>query len=220
MGQAAGSGAADAAPDVAPCRRPGIRLVYDGTMALNLIADEARRLPPEPTSRWILATFAGAAVVWAAVFCWQVVVLPGTIAIRFDFSGEPTSRWDKWPAQILSAVLAVVMVAPALLIPRVVLRAPNLVSAPNSPWWTAAPGRLRRFERLIREDLYLLAAAALLLLALGEIGITIAATSESGGMPVVILVAMIVPMAGLIAVVVRMIGGGGRYDRQPDLDND
>lgn len=175
MGQAAGSGAADAAPDVAPCRRPGIRLVYDGTMAPNLIADEARRLPPEPTSRWILATFAGAAVV---------------------------------------------MVAPALLIPRVVLRAPNLVSAPNSPWWTAAPGRLRRFERLIREDLYLLAAAALLLLALGEIGITIAATSESGGMPVVILVAMIVPMAGLIAVVVRMIGGGGRYDRQPDLDND
>lgn len=193
--------------------------MYDGVMALNPIADEARRLPPEPTSRWILATFAGAAVVWAAVFCWQVVVLPDTFAIRFDFSGEPTSWWDKWSAQILSAVLAAVMVAPALFMSRVVLRAPNLVSAPNSPWWTAAPGRLRRFERLIREDSYLLAAASLLLLAMGEAGVTIAAISESGGMPVLILVAMIVPVAGLIAVVVRMVGGGGRYDRQPDLDD-
>lgn len=187
-------------------------------MPQNSVIDEARGLPREPTARWIIWCVACSAALWLGVFVWQVIALPAVFAIRFDFSGEPTSWWNKWSAQGMSVLLAAVIVVPAMLTSRLVLRAPHLISAPNSHWWLATPRRMRRFERLLREDLLLLAAVCLLLLAIGEAGITIAATSQAGGMPTLILVAMLVPLAGLIAVVVRMLDGGGRYDSQPELE--
>ena len=158
-------------------------------------------------------------MVWVAIFIWQVAALPAVFAIQFDFSGGPTRWWGKWSALGLSVVLAAVMVAPALFISWLVLRAPRQISAPNSHWWMATPRRLRRFERLLREDLLLLAAASLLMLSIGEAGITVAANSLDGGMPTAILVAMLVPLAGLFVVIARMIGAGGRYDSQPELDH-
>lgn len=188
-------------------------------MAQNSVLDEARGLPREPIARWIIWLVVCSAALWLGVFVWQVITLPSVFAIQFDFSGEPTSWWSKWSAQGMSVLLAAVMVAPAMLMSRLVLRAPHLISAPNSRWWLATPRRIRRFERLLREDLLLLAAVSLLLLSIGEAGITIAANSQTGGMPTAFLVAMLVPLAGLIVVVVRMVGGGGRYDSQPELDH-
>ena len=188
-------------------------------MVRSSILDEARGLPREPTARWVTWLFACSAVLWAGVFVWQVIALPAVFAIQFDFSGQPTSWWGKWSALSMSALIAVVLVAPAMLTSRLVLRAPHLISAPNSRWWLATPRRLRRFERLLREDLLLLAAVSLLLLSIGEAGITVAASLQTGGMPTAFLVAMLVPLAGLIAVFVRMVGGGGRYDSQSEPEH-
>lgn len=189
-------------------------------MSQSTVTEEARGLPREPTSPAIMALFVGALVVWVAVLFWQVAALPSVFAIRFDFSGQPTSWWGKGSSLGLSVVLAAVLVAPALFTSPLLLRAPHLISAPNSHWWTATPRRLRRFERILREDLLLLAAACLLLLAIAEAGITVAANSTGGGMPPVVLVAMLVPLAGLVVVTARMIGAGGRYDSQPALDHE
>ena len=188
-------------------------------MTQNSILDEARGLPPEPTARWIIWLFACSAVLWLGVFVWQVIALPAVFAIQFDFSGQPTSWWGKWNALALSVLIAAVLVVPAMFTSRLVLRTPHLVSAPNSRWWLATPRRLRRFERLLREDLLLLAAVSLLLLSIGEAGITVAARSQTGAMPTAFLVAMLVPLAGLVVVFIRISGGGGRYDSQPELEH-
>ncbi|WP_061228128.1 hypothetical protein [Dietzia cinnamea] len=78
--------------------------------------------------------------------------------------------------------------------------------------------RLRRFERLLREDLLLFASAALLFLAVAQFGISLAAASPEDGLPPAALVAMLVPAAGLIAAIARLGGAGGRYSKQPDLN--
>ncbi|MDI6872448.1 MAG: hypothetical protein QME79_14075 [Bacillota bacterium] len=114
-------------------------------------------------------------------------------------------------------VTATVLTLPALLISPLTLRAPGAINAPNQRWWVAHPLRLRRFERLLREDLLLLASAALTFLAIAQAGITVAATSPEGELPLALMAAMLAPAVALIAVIARMCGTGGRYDEQPEL---
>ncbi|MBC7294749.1 MAG: DUF1648 domain-containing protein, partial [Dietzia sp.] len=49
----------------------------------NSVADEARGLPKEPTSPWILILVVATVVVWLAVLAWQVVVLPERVPVHF-----------------------------------------------------------------------------------------------------------------------------------------
>lgn len=187
-------------------------------MGTNPISDQARQLPREPAAPWIVGLLVCSALVWLGVLAWQVIALPEMLPIRFDFSGEPTSWWGRTSALVFSVLLAAVLVLPAALLSRVVLRAPGAISAPNSEWWTATPRRLRRFERLLREDLLLLAVSALVLLAVGQAGITVAANSADFALPVAVQIGFVVPVVGMIVVVIRMCGGGGRYDKQPELE--
>lgn len=187
-------------------------------MGQNSISDEARRLPREPAAPWTVGLFVCSAVLWLGVFVWQVIALPERFPVRFDFGGEPTSWWGKTSALVFLVLMAAVMVLPAALLPRVVFRAPGAISAPNSHWWTATPQRLRRFERLLREDLLLLAASALMLLAVGQVGMMIAADSADFALPVAMQIAIVAPVVGMIVVVIRMCGAGGRYAKEPELE--
>lgn len=185
---------------------------------MGSVSDEARQLPREPAARWIVVLFASSAVLWLGVLAWQVIALPEMLPVQFDFSGEPTSWWHKASALGFVVLMAAVLVLPAATIPGLVLRAPRSISAPNSDWWTATPRRLRRFERLVREDLLLPAVSCLVLLAVGQVGMTLAANSADHALPVAAQIAFVVPVLGVIVVVIRMCGGGGRYDKQPELE--
>ena len=187
-------------------------------MGSNPVSDEARELPREPAARWIVGLFTASAVLWLGVLAWQVIALPEMLPVQFDFSGEPTSWWSKASALGFAVLMAAVLVLPAATVPGLVFRAPRSISAPNSDWWTATPRRLRRFERLLREDLLLLAVTCLALLAVGQVGMTLAANSANHALPVATQIAFVVPVLGMIVVIIRMCGGGGRYDRQDGLE--
>lgn len=187
-------------------------------MTTYRVADEARGLPREPTSAWIDFLVAGAAVLWVGVLVWAVVALPERVPTQFEFGGPPTSWSSKEGTLAVMVGTTAVLALPAALVSWALFRSPASISAPNRQWWTATPARFRRFERLMREDLLLLAAVGLLLMAVAQAGIIVAAHSASGGMPPWLLPAILVPLAGMVFVIVRMTGAGGRYAEHPDLD--
>ncbi|WP_010540839.1 DUF1648 domain-containing protein [Dietzia alimentaria] len=179
-------------------------------------AEDARGLPREPTARWILVLIAGLTVVWLGALAWQVAVLPELVATHFDSSGEPDG-WSSRASALAISVLGPLAVAfPMPLMSLLVIRWPQSINAPNREWWTATGPRLRRFERLLREDLWLISAATLLLLVMVQVGITETAISDSGAMPMVYVWAPIaVVLVGVGAVMIRMLGS--RYGEQSDL---
>lgn len=186
-------------------------------MPSDTVADRARGLPREPTAGWIRGLVAVAGALWAGVVVWMVVALPEQVPVQFEFTGSPTS-WSSKAGALGGAVgITAALVMPAALVPGLLFRSPSAISAPNRQWWTATPARFRRFERLMREDLLLLAAVGLGLMAVALAGITVAATSPGGEMPPGLLFVMLVPLAGLVLVIARVTGAGGRYAEQPDI---
>lgn len=180
-------------------------------------ADDARDLPKEPTAPWILALSLGVILVWLGVLAWQVAVLPERVPTHFGAGGEADGWSSKNGALAFSALLPLFVVLPIPLMSRLAVWAPDFINAPNKDWWTASGARLRRFERLLREDLWLITVITLGLLVAGQVGIVMAARSGTDQMPAWTLPgALVVFFAGLIAVLARMFAGG-RYAEQPDL---
>ena len=90
------------------------------------------------------------------------------------------------------------------------------INAPSKQWWTATAARLRGFERLIREDLWLIAAVIPATLIGVQVGITGTALTPDGHLPGVWIAGpLIVVFVGIGVVLARMYGG--RYEDQPDL---
>lgn len=180
-------------------------------------ADDARDLPREPTTPSIRVLAAVAVVVWLGVLVWQVMVLPEQVPTHFGAGGEPDGWSSKPGALAFSALLPLLVVLPIPLTSMLVVRAPDLINAPNKEWWTATAPRLRRFERLLREDLWLITVMTLALLVAAQVGIVIAAESADGRMPEWLFgVALVAFLAGMGVVLARMCAGG-RYAEQPDL---
>lgn len=186
-------------------------------MADNPVADEALKLPREPVAPWIRVLAAVVAVVWLGVLAWQIVVLPEQVPVQFEVGGPPTSWSSKLGALVFPVLMVAAVALPAALVPALVFRAPRSISAPNRQWWTATPARLRRFERLLREDLMLLGVTGTVLMVVVQVQITLAARSPDGQVPPEMWLAMVVALAGLLVPIVRMSGAGGRYDQQPEL---
>lgn len=182
-------------------------------------AEDARRLPPEPTARWILVLMAGLTVVWLAVLAWQVAVLPDRVPTHFDGSGRADGWSSKAGALAFSVVGPLAVVFPMPLMAKLAVRWPQSINAPNRDWWMKSGPRLRRFERLLREDLWLIAAATLLVLVLIQVGITETALSGTGALPMAyIWVPIALLLVGMGVIVARMLGK--RYAEQPDLGPD
>ena len=181
-------------------------------------ADDARDLPPEPTAPWILVLAGGVVLLWLGVLAWQVAVLPERVPTHFGADGRADGWSSRTGALAFSALIPLLVVLPMPLLSRLALWAPGQINAPNKEWWTATGPRLRRFERLMREDLWLITTVTLLLLVAGQVGIVLAARSGGDAMPTWILpVALVVFLVAIGAVMARMFIGG-RYAAQPDLD--
>lgn len=142
-------------------------------------ADDARDLPPEPTAPWILVLAGGVVLLWLGVLAWQVAVLPERVPTHFGADGRADGWSSRTGALAFSALIPLLVVLPMPLLSRLALWAPGQINAPNKEWWTATGPRLRRFERLMREDLWLITTVTLLLLVAGQVGIVLAA--RSGG---------------------------------------
>ena len=156
-------------------------------------------------------------VVWLAVLAWQVVALPERVPVHFGSGGEPDGWSGKAGALAFSSLLPLTVFVLIPLTSLLVLRAPEFINGPNKEWWTATAPRLRRFERLVREDLWLIVVVTLALLVAMQVGIVIAAESPDQRMPEQLLFGgMAVFGIGIVAVLVRMYAGG-RYAEQTDL---
>ncbi|MDN5723137.1 MAG: DUF1648 domain-containing protein [Corynebacterium sp.] len=176
-------------------------------------AAEARGLPREPTVRWILVLMAVLTVVWLGVVVWQVMVLPERVPTHFGSGGEADGWSSKTGALAFSILLPLLVVFPMPLMSLMALKWPTSINAPNRDWWTATGPRLRRFERLLREDLWLIAALTLALMTVVDVGIVFAAQSANGNLSSgLILVPLAVYFAGLGVVMARMFGS--RYAEQ------
>lgn len=180
------------------------------------IAAEARRLPPEPTSRWILvlaAVFTGA---WLAALVWQILVLPERVPTHFGPGGDADGWSSKQGALALAAALPLLAAYPLPLLSLLVVRWPASINAPNREWWTATAPRLRRLERLIREDLWLFAVLMLGLFTVVQVSIVVAARSQDGNAPAALLFGPLVVVLAVTGVLIaRMVGS--RYAEQ-DVD--
>lgn len=179
-------------------------------------ADDARDLPREPTAPWILVLVAGLVVVWLGVLAWQVDVLPERVPTHFDSAGR-ADGWSSRTGALASSLLLPLLIAlPLPLFSRLVLLWPAGISAPNRDWWTATAPRLRRFERLLREDLWLIAASVMVALIGVQVAITDAAVAGTDTLPSASSRGpLIVGAVGIGVVLVRVLGG--RYVKRPDL---
>lgn len=159
---------------------------------------------------------AGLTILWLAVLAWQVAVLPERVPTHFDASGQ-ADEWSSRAGALASSVLGpLVLVFPLPLMARLAVRWPQSINAKNRDWWMASGQRLRRFERLLREDLWLISAAMLIMLMLVQAGITESALSGAGALPMAyIWVPITVLLVGIGVAVARMLGK--RYAEQPDL---
>ncbi|MDX2356193.1 DUF1648 domain-containing protein [Dietzia sp. PP-33] len=182
----------------------------------SAIAAEARGLPPEPTARWILVLVAVFSVAWLAVLGWQVQVLPERVPTHFGPGGEPDGWSSKAGALAFSVAMPVLTAYPLPLLSRLVMHWPGAINAPNRDWWTATAARIRRFERLIREDMWLFCVLMLGLFTAIQISIVMASRSASGGLPPVLLFGSLgVFLVLTVALTARILGA--RYAEQ-DVD--
>ena len=180
-------------------------------------AEQARGLPREPISPWVRVLAAVAVLGWLIVLAWQTQVLPDRVPTHFGAGGEPDGWSSRAGALAISALLPLLVVLPIPLTSMLVVRAPELINAPNKDWWTATGPRLRRFERLVREDLWLITALTLALLVAVQVGMTVAAGSADGRLPQELMFGGLALFGiGLVAVLARMLTGG-RYAEQPNL---
>ncbi|MGX1767741.1 DUF1648 domain-containing protein [Dietzia sp. NPDC055343] len=179
--------------------------------------DDARDLPREPTAPWIRVLAIVAVAVWLAVVIWQFMVLPDRIPTHFDGSGRADGWSSKNGALAFSVLIPLLCVIPLPSLARLVLRWPQAINAPNRDWWITSGPRLRRFERLIREDLWLIAVLTLALLVAIDVGIAMTARAESDSMANGVLYGSLAVFGvGLFAVLARMYAGG-RYAEQDVL---
>lgn len=180
------------------------------------VAAEARGLPREPTAPWILRLVAVATVVWLAILAWQVMVLPERVPTHFGSGGEADGWSSKTGALAFSALLPLATAYPLPLLSKLVLYAPEWINSPNREWWTATAPRLRRFERLQREDMWLIAVLVLALLSAMQVAIVLASQSPGGAIgPEFLFGPLVVFLVLVLAVMVRMFGS--RYAEQ-DVD--
>jgi len=186
-------------------------------MSRDPIAAEAAALPREPTARWIRVLVCAVTVVWIVALLWQVRVLPEQVPTHFGAGGRPDGWSSRAGALAFSVLLPLVLVYPLPLLSRLALWSPSLINAPHRDWWSATAPRLRRFERLVREDLWLIAMATLGLLLGAQVEIVLAARGSGSGIGAAGGPLLLVPFLLVVGVVVaRMAGSRYALGAEPD----
>jgi uncharacterized membrane protein len=183
-------------------------------------AREARLLDPEPASWWPRAVLVGATVLWVATLAWLAATLPARVPTHWSFGGTPDGWSSRGAAMAMAVLLPLGFVYPMLLISRLVLTAPQAVNAPYKEWWLETPRRLRRFERLVREDLMVIVGLTVLLMTAIDLITGYAAHQPGGRVPGWWFLAVTLGFLAAIAVLTVRMLVGRRYrprDEEPEL---
>ncbi len=172
----------------------------------------------EPMSDPVRAAAVGSVVVWLGVLVWLAESLPDRVPTHWSLSSVPDA-WSSKPAALaILVVVPLVMFLPMPLISRLVLSHPDIVNAPYKEWWLDTPRRLVRFERLLREDLWLMTAVSLLLIAAIGLIIGQAATTPDGRVDPWWMWLTIVGYLAVIGLLVARMLAGRRYRPFDSLD--
>lgn len=151
----------------------------------------------------------------AATWVWLAMTAPDRVPTHW--SGETPDGWSSKPAALVLCALLLPGIALGITqLSRLATAWPVGINVPHKDWWLAEPRRLVRFERLLREDMMLIAAALLGLSALMNVTIGVAAHRRDGAMPTAVFVlALVLVVGGVLTVVARMLLG--RYDPTDDV---
>ncbi|PPK97936.1 uncharacterized protein DUF1648 [Kineococcus xinjiangensis] len=151
------------------------------------------------------AAFLAAALLYAAVVAVSAVVLPERVPVHFGPGGEADSyssrAWAVTVDVVLGAALTALFAGLAAWMRRVPL---DLVNVPHPEHWKT-PERAPELRRRLRDDLYGIGAATLLLLAALTALVTRTAVSGSERLPWGALVLVVVYLVGIGIWTVRTL---------------
>lgn len=173
----------------------------------------------EPTSRGPRLAIGLTTVAWLATLIWLFATLPEQVPTHWSFDNTPDGWSSRSVALAMAVVFPVVFAYPMLWLSRLAFVWPEGINVPHKEWWLQTPRRLVRFERLLREDLMLLAALLLLLLVAMEVQIGYAAHQPQGTVPgwtFPVIIGGFLASSGILMV--RMVAGP-RY-RPRELDSE
>ena len=150
-------------------------------------------------------------MLWLGAMVWLAVSLPDRVPTHWGTSPVADGWSSKATAVALLVVLPVVMFLPLPLLSRLMFTHPDVVNAPYKQWWLETPQRLVRFERLLREDLWLITGSSLLLItAIGLIMGQAATTPDGRAEPWWMWVTIGAYFGAIGAITARMVAGS-RY---------
>lgn len=182
------------------------------------VAVRARTLPREPASPWRWLALVLATVVWLATLVVLAVTLPDRAPTHWSGGSRPDDWMSRGGSLLVSVALPLVTTYPLIWLSRIAIVWPDGINAPNKEWWLQTPERLVRFERLLREDLMLVAALMLLLYAGTDLGIDYAAHQPGGRMPGWFFPVSLIGFLVLLALVLAPMVVGRRYRPREDVD--
>ena len=179
-------------------------------------AAEAAEAGPELASALPKAALTLAVLVWGATFLLAVFVLPDQVPTHWPGSSgsDGLVRADGWsskPGALVFMALTFAGVTPLMLVSRLVVKAPASINISNKDWWTAQGSRLVRLERLLREDLMLIVAATIALLAAIDVQIVVASRLADGASPWWIFWVFLGGYFTVLAVILVRMLAGARY---------
>ena len=146
-------------------------------------------------TRW----FAAAAALFAGAWLWSLARLPERVPTHFAGSGRPDAWASRTAALWTSALLALGVAALFAGLVRFLRRVPGEhIGVPHPEYWKQ-PEHLPRLRRLVAEDLWLLGAWTLLLLAVVQVLVVRAAALAEPRLDAWAFVAIGLYVMGVIA---------------------
>ena len=160
-------------------------------------------------------TYLATLVCFLLVLVCCAAAMPADVPLHFGGSGAA----DRWGSRteaittmtIVGGLLAVVLGGTAALVDRLPLASLNV---PHKVWWTATPEREQRMRAMMRTDLYALASATMLFLAVVVVAMTVAARSEDPALGPVFFVGLASYLVFVVAWTSWSLGT--RYRRRDD----
>ena len=182
------------------------------------VAARARALLREPASRWRWLALILSTVLWLATLVALAITLPDRVPTHWSGGSGPDEWMSRGGSLLVSVALPVLTAYPLIWLSRLAIVWPDGINVPNKQWWLQTPQRLVRFERLLREDLMLVAALMILLYVGIDLAIGYAAHQPGGRMPGWVFPVVLVAFLVLLALILAPMIVGRRYRPREDVD--
>lgn len=175
----------------------------------------ARQLPRESSGAWYRTVLTIATMGWLVVFIYSIFSLPNEVPIHWSSGSNLPDNWVSKPVALAFQIGAVAISFAIIYLSRLVTAMPSALNTPHKDWWLAAPERIVRYERLLREDLMLMAAAMVALMTVIDTTIAGAARTVDAAISTSTFVTITVGFLLIIAAIIARMVGTGRYRPDP-----